>query len=484
MSILLKTIELWSYNSKEIIKKKKINIHELKNKFKFIFFPWDTNYDYERNYYSLKIQQRPLFIIQPINTNEIEYILNYCDDKKLKLRICNGRHSTQLLSPDVLLDMSKLDNIKMIENILYVEGGARQGQVNDFLFKKSELNYYSHFGHFTYGRINSEISTGSAESVGISGISSVGGIGNMRRTFGLTIDSIEGFIISIPPNYNNKSKTIYVDANLYTDLFYALLGGGANNFGVISEIKYKMFEAGDLIEYSITWKWDEAVKIIDLWSLTSIHRPKEFTEELDISKNLGQLELHLQGLYQIPLHQNLSEAIQTVYTNINYLGGIQKISHPKKYSTIYNNMVKSRVYYNFSMIQTVFTNTINSFDIVNLLEKSLLLQDNVTIEIELLGGVIPQKSQGCFAFRNSNFFIAISSGWNELENSENQEKWINDTLINFISNGINGSYVGFPIAFSNINITNKIYYGESYNKLLEIKKKYDPNNLLSYSGTI
>jgi len=484
MSLTLKSTQLWPYNSRLIIEEKKINIDWLKQQFTNIYFPWDDLYDLERNYYSLKIQQRPLIIIQPTNTNEIEKILDYCYENKLKLRICNGRHSTQLLSPDVLIDMSKMNDIKMICDKLYIGGGAIQGQVNDFLFVKSNSNNYSHFGHFKYGRSNPEVSTGTAESVGISGISSIGGIGTLRRTFGLTIESVEGFQITIPPTSKSKSKTIIASEHLHPDLFYGLLGGGANNFGIVSEIKYNSFEAGDVIEYTINWDWSQAAKIIELWSSTSPSRPNEFTEELDLSKVDNKLGITLQGLYQIPPKQNLKKAFENILGNLSYLGGELKISEPKKYSSVYTNMVKSRVYYNFSMIQSVFTNILNHIDIVMLLEKSTLFQENVVIEIELLGGVIPQSSKGSFGFRNSNFFVAISSGWNKLEDSESHENWINYSLTNFISNGIDGSYVGFPIAFGNINHTNKIYYNESYEKLLEIKKKYDPENILSYSGTL
>lgn len=486
--ISLKTTELWAYNSKQIMEKKNICPCKLKRMFTHIYFPWDDSYDFERNYYSLKIQQRPLFIVQPINTHEIELILNYSDKKNLKLRICNGRHSTQLLTPDVLIDMSLMNKIKLkSNNLLYVEGGARQGQVNEFLFKKSKLNHYSHFGHFNYGRIGPELSTGSTESVGIGGICSIGGIGNMRRTFGLTCDVIEGFKITLPPTFTSKAKTIFTNSSTNPDLFWALLGGGANNFGVVSEVKLKLFEAGDLIEYSISWNWSEAIKIINLWSKTAPTRPDAFTEELNVSKNSSKLELHLQGLYQIPLNQTCKEAMKIVKSNIEYLGGEQIISHPKKYSNIYLKLVKSRVYYNFSMIQSVFVNTINSSAIVKFLEISLKsLEANVSIGIELMGGMISKSSIGCYAFRSSNYFITISSGWNQLENSASQENWINLVLSNFISNGINGSYVGFPIAFEKLNkdLGNKIYYADSYDKLLQIKNYYDPKGILEYSGTL
>lgn len=485
--ISLKTTELWPFNAKQIIEEKNIYPCELKRKFTYIYFPWDESYDLERNYYSLTIQQRPLFIVQVINTKEIEHILDYCDEKNLKLRICNGRHSTQLLSPEVLIDMSRMDKIRLEpNNILYIEGGARQGQVNEFLFKKCKLNHYPHLGHFTYGKIKKGLSTGTAESVGVSGLISSCGIGALRRTFGLTIDVVEGYRITIPPTCNSKAKTILVDSNSYPDLFWALSGGGAANFGIVSEIKLRTKEAGQVIEYSVSWPWEQSKQVIDLWSSTAPSRPNQFTEELDISKTSNILEINLQGLYLIPQGQTDEEAVNTVQKTIEYLGGAQDVSFPTKYSSIYLNLVQERTFYNFSIVQTSFTNKINSHDIVNLMNLSLSLNEDVVIELELMGGIISENSKGSFGFRNSNFFVPISSRWNRLEDSESQRNWIELALSTFVEEGIDGSYVGFPIQSNKLNssLGNQIYYGESYPKLLLIKDKYDPKGLLTYSGSL
>ena len=71
------TKQLWPHEAKQILDSKNVNIKKLKKNFKHIYFPWTQNYDFNRNYYSLRIQQRPLFIIEVTNTNEIELILKY-----------------------------------------------------------------------------------------------------------------------------------------------------------------------------------------------------------------------------------------------------------------------------------------------------------------------------------------------------------------------------------------------------------------------
>ena len=484
MSLDLTTIELWIEKSKQIMKEKNINISKLKNIFNHIFFTWNVKYDLYRNYYSLRIQQRPLFIIRPITITEVEYILNYVYKKNLKIRICTGRHSTQLLSPDVLIDMSLMNKINTSgDNTLIIEGGCTQGQCNEYLFNTINKNYYSHFGHFTYGRTN-QFPGGSAQTVGASSISTIGGIGVLRRTFGLTIDSIVSFTLTIPPaNKNNLSKTLKIKQDKYPELFWALCGGGANNFGIISEIKYHIFSVNTIIEYNVSWSWPSAKSVIDLWSRTAITRPNTMTEELDIYYTNGVKGINLVGYYVLPENQTLEQAVNIINSNLAILQGTITISKPIMYSELYKNLVKNRNYYNFSLTQGVFCNEIDSDLVVNTINSGSNLNGNISFNLELLGGKILESNIGSFAFRKCKFFNVVSTNWENLVDTQAQENLLNVTCKQMIYNSI-GVYLGFPITFTDIAFKNNIYYGKSYNQLLNVKKSYDPENVLSYSGSL
>ena len=482
MSITNTSLQLWPKESIEILKEKKINIKNLKKKYKHIYFPWNDSYDKERTYYSLRIQHRPLFIIKPVDTNELESILDYVYRKTLTIRICGGRHSTQLLSPEVLVDMSKFNNIYIKHGDLVVGAGVTQGQATNFLFKEKKLNHYSHFGHCTHSR-SASFPGGSAESVGVCGISTIGGIGVLARTFGLTIDYIISFIITIPPNGDNKAKTITVTKNKNHDLFWALCGGGGNNFGIISQITYSLFDVNDLIEYNIKWDFSDAKNVINIWDKIAYKRPNEFTEEIDLVSINGKLYISLNGFYVIPYNQSEIEAKKIVEETLENLGGELTIYKSMRFCYLYHKLVKNRTYFNFSILQGIFTNHIDINTLVDSITKSSNLNGRISIGIELLGGKISENTSGSFGFRDCKYFIVVSSNWENLVDSQAQELWLNCITKSLVQN--NGVYLGFPITFTDIPYSNKIYYGdENYHKLVKIKDKYDPKKILSYSGTI
>src|SRR5581483_9797344 len=153
MALLVTTPELWPINAKKILEDKNISVEDLKCDFTEIFFPWDEKYSSKRTYFSLIVQQRPLFIITINHISEIEKILNYVTRYSLTIRIMNGRHSSQLLNPEVIVDVSKLKKISLKDDTVTIETGVTQGLINDFLFKE-DPTHYCHFGHYKHPKVD------------------------------------------------------------------------------------------------------------------------------------------------------------------------------------------------------------------------------------------------------------------------------------------------------------------------------------------
>ena len=150
------TPEYWPINAKNIIDAKEINIDELRQMFPHINFPWDPKYNTERVYYSLRIQQRPLFIVKPMSILQVEQILDYAQLKNLTIRIMNGRHSSALTFSEVLVDLTAFTH-KVLEHDVLIAGASNtQGALNEFLFNENQLEHYSHFGSFTHPRVDTD----------------------------------------------------------------------------------------------------------------------------------------------------------------------------------------------------------------------------------------------------------------------------------------------------------------------------------------
>lgn len=483
------TLEYWPINAKNIMREKNVNIDELKLMFEFILFPWDDKYNTDRTYFSLRVQQRPLFIVKPSSIAEIESILDYVKLKNLTIRVCIGRHSSALVYSEVLVDMVLFLNKSLNGDVLTAGASNTQGALNEFLFNENSLEHYSHFGSFIHPRVDSDsFPGGSAASVSSGGISLSGGIGTLCRTYSLTIDSVQSYQITLCPTSDQNAKTVIASEQDNSELFWALKGAGNNNYGIVSEIIYKIIIVPSIVQYTIEWPWDQAVRVLKLWKKTSIGRPYQFNEDLLLYHNpqTKKQGIELGGIYVNIYNQTEEQISAEIHRQVNILGGILTISPQIPYSDLYRKLVKNRIYYNYSIIQPLFTNKVCSKHIVKMMDQAVNLKGPASISFTLLGGKISETASNATAFypRKKHFFLDIASLWNNLTDSEQMESWTNNAIKKLLDVDHTFAYVGFPITFTNIKYTNRIYYGKNYRKLRELKALYDPLNILTSCGTI
>ena len=480
--MLTTTPEIWPKKAEAIMIEKGIDVETLKEMFEEIVFPWQDEYNTARVYFSLRIQQRPLFVVRPHDVNEIETILNYVHEKKLTIRIMNGRHSSAPVSSEVLVDMSFFTQKHVVNNALICGAGNTQGSINEFLFNELGLEAYSHFGHFTHPRVDSlGFPAGTAATVSTCGITCSGGVGTLCRSYSLTIDHVLSFTITIPPTTSSLARTIIASQNENCDLFWALRGGQGNNFGIISEITYNVIEVPSVISYHITWPWKDAEKVLKRYEESSNHRPNNFNEDIRLYYR-KQKGIELGGVYIMRENETFDQAKKNIEKEYKCLKGVTKIEEPIKYSDLYRKKANARVYYNFSIVQPIFSNELSAHETVELIDKAEQekFETSVSISFTLMKGEISKVGRKDTAFypRKKKYFVDIATFWNEIKDSKSVEAWTEKAVSTHLQPHTY-LYVGFPTVFNP-----KIYFGGNTKRLKEIKAFYDPLNILTSTGTL
>ena len=484
MNLEITTLQLWPINAKNIIDGKGIDIKKLRHNFKNIIFPWNNDYDKERQLFNGQIQEKPLFIIYPNNEKEIKRIYQLMKRYFLTIRIVSGRHSPILTQPDIFIIMSKFTSIKLDNNILKAGSHYTQGQINNYLFN---INSHYHFPGVKPNHPGSSyaFACGSAASVGITGISGVGGIGTLRRTLGLLIDTIISYKIVIP-----IGKTLIASKDDNSDLFFALRGGNGANFGMITEISYNIPIVKNVMLYEIKWKSDfnlSLKRVLKRWQETSIFRSNQFNEDLSIISRLVNNKLKqsisLVGVYVLLENQSEKSAYKDIITQIANLHGKVKIHSIDQYSDVYEKFSANRIYHNFSTGSGILTNRpLKSKTVINLMKDALLINGVCSIGLQLMGGKISEinSDETAYVCRDAKFFIDIFSFWDSCVYQKENESWNSNAFK--ILHKENGPYVyaGFPK--QKIPLEN--YYGDNLLRLQYIKNKYDPENILKFSGSL
>jgi FAD/FMN-containing dehydrogenase len=184
--------------------------------------PADGDYDAEREVFYGGIDKRPAVIARVANDDDIRRVVVAARDSGSELAIRAGGHSIPgHCSTDggIVLDVRDLNRID-------IEPGGRTAEAGAGL---TALEY-------TTAAAAEGVATGFGDtgSVGIGGITLGGGVGFLVRKHGLTVDNLLGADV-----VTADGEVVSVDAESYPDLFWAIRGGGGN-FGVVSRFRYRL----------------------------------------------------------------------------------------------------------------------------------------------------------------------------------------------------------------------------------------------------
>ncbi len=104
------------------------------------------------------------------------------------------------------------------------------------------------------------VPSGTCDTVGISGITSGGGIGPMSSAYGLTSDNVVSAEL-----VTSDGKTRAVDAGREPELFWALRGGGGGRFGVVTSWRMRTCPARPAGRFTLVFRWADAARVLSGW---------------------------------------------------------------------------------------------------------------------------------------------------------------------------------------------------------------------------
>ena len=191
--------------------------------------PGDAGYDQARKVFYGKWDRRPGAVVRPATAGEVARVVALARDSGTELAVRGGGHSSaghSLSDGGIVLDLGELTalDIDLKNQTAWAQAGLTAGA---YTARVGEHGLVTGFGD-----------TG---SVGIGGLTLGGGIGFLVRRFGLTIDSLLAAEV-----VTADGRILRVDDDQHPDLFWAIRGGGGN-FGVATRFKFRLHELPSVV---------------------------------------------------------------------------------------------------------------------------------------------------------------------------------------------------------------------------------------------
>ena len=201
-------------------------------------------YEEARMLYNAMIDKRPRWIVTCSTVADVVDAVNYARKKQLLLAIRGGGHNGPGFGScdgGLVIDMSPMKQVDVdpATRTIRVEAGCTQGDVDR--------------ATSVYGLA---VPAGLVSTTGIAGLTLGGGTGYLTRKHGLTIDNlIEAEIVLADGSVVTASET------RHPELFWALRGGGGN-FGVVTRFTFRAHPAKDVYGGPIFYDLAHAAKIM------------------------------------------------------------------------------------------------------------------------------------------------------------------------------------------------------------------------------
>jgi FAD binding domain-containing protein/berberine-like enzyme len=202
------------------------------------------DYDETRKVYNGMIDKRPLMIARCADTADVIAAVNFGRDNNILTAIRGGGHNGPGLGTcddGLVIDLSNMKGIRVdpVARTVRVAPGCTSGDVD----------------HATHA-FGLAVPFGIVSTTGVAGLTLGGGTGYLTRKYGLTIDNLlEADVVLADGSFVTASK------RQNSDLFWALRGGGGN-FGVVTSFLFQAHKVSMVYAGPIFWEAKHARAIM------------------------------------------------------------------------------------------------------------------------------------------------------------------------------------------------------------------------------
>ena len=434
-----------------------------------IIQPSDAGYDRARKIWNAMIDKRPGLIARCQNNQDIIEAVNFARDNHLLLSVRGGGHNvagSAVCDGGLMIDLSLMKDIQVDP-----ERGTATAQPG-VLF--GELDRATQpYGLAVPGGIVSE--------TGIAGLTLGGGFGWLTRKYGFTCDNlIYAEIVTA------DGRLLSARATENPDLFWGIRGGGGN-FGIVTSFKYQLQPVGpEVLAGTMIYSMDDASDALRFFRDFTASAPEELgtMAVFRLAPPAPFIPKALHGkpvLAIIVCYVGNVEEGERVLQQLHDFGfpifdGIKLTPFAIHNSSLDAGQPAGKYYYwKSEYITEIADNAIDT-----LVDSAANMTSPYSrLAVFQLGGAIQHYDEQAMAVshRNVKYIIAINTGWEDPKDTEKQIRWTRDlwkAICPFSSGGV---YVNFLSADDGEERLRAAYGATKFERLVQLKSKYDPQNL-------
>jgi FAD/FMN-containing dehydrogenase len=435
--------------------------------------PGDPGYDEARAVYNGMIDRRPRLIARCVDTADVIAAVDLGRETGTLLAIRGGGHNAGGLGvwdDALVIDLSAMRGVHVdpAARTVRVEGGATWGDVD-------------HAAH-AFGLT---VPSGFISTTGVGGLTLGGGIGYLTRQAGFTIDNLLSADVVVA-----DGSVVTASAEEHPDLFWALRGGGGN-FGVVTSFVFRGVPVTTVVAGPTLFELERAPEILRFWDRFIAEAPRElngwfafltvppaepFPPELQLRKMCG-----IVWCYNGP-PEKAAELLAPVRDLQPALDGVGEVPFPAMQSA-FDALYPAGLQWYW---RADFVNELTDEAIAVHAEYAAALPTmHSTMHLYPIDGAAHDVGPGdtALSYRGARYAQVIVGVDPDPASNETMTAWTKSYHDALHPHSAGGGYVNMMMHDEGPERV-RASYGGNYDRLVEIKRRYDPQNLFRVNQNI
>jgi FAD/FMN-containing dehydrogenase len=435
--------------------------------------PGDAGYDDARAVYNGMIDRHPRLIARCVDSADVIAAVNLARESGTLLAVRGGGHNAGGLGvwdDALVVDLSAMRSVHVdpAAGTVRVEGGATWGDVD----------------HATHP-FGLAVPSGFISTTGVGGLTLGGGLGYLTRQYGFTVDSLLSADLVLA-----DGSFVTASNDEHPDLFWAIRGGGGN-FGAVTSFQFRGRPVRNVVGGPTLFPLDRAAEILRFWDRFIAEAPE------DINGWFGFLtvppvdpfppELQLQKMCGIVWCANCEpdraqELLAPVRDLQPALDGVMELPFPALQSVFDALYPKGQQWY----WRADFVDELTDDAIAIHLEHAAQLPTpQSTMHLYPIDGAAHRVRNGdtAFSYRDARYGQVIVGVDPDPANNERMSAWTRDYHDALHPHSAGGAYVNMMMHDEGPDRV-RASYRDNYDRLVEVKRRYDPANLFRINQNI
>ncbi|MGK7311989.1 MAG: FAD-binding oxidoreductase [Candidatus Longimicrobiales bacterium M2_2A_002] len=442
--------------------------------------PGDDGYDEARGIWNGMIDRRPAEVVRCGTPADVAAAIRSARSRGLPLAVRGGGHNVAgfgTVDDGMVIDLGPMAGVEVDpgSGTVTADGGARLADLDA--------------ATQAHGLV---VPSGVVSDTGVAGLTLGGGMGWLRGKWGLTCDNLIGAEVVLA-----DGRVVWTDESERPELLWALRGGGGN-FGVVTRLRFRAYALGPEVAFAFVFhdgRGDGMRDAVRRFRDFCASTPDEISPLLALGRvppGADALPAELEGtpfaligaMYAGPAEAG-EEALSPLRTFAeplaDFSGRMPYVEAQQVFDDDYPAR-ELRYYWKSTNLPAL------DDGLIDIIVEHARRQPSPlsTTDLWHVGGAVARTADesAAYAGRDIAFLLNPEANWRDPADDEVNIRWARELLAAVSEHADDRMYLNFPGLHEGGADTMRRTYGSKYERVLAIKRRYDPENVFRRNQNI